>query len=98
MGTGTASGELTAATGVTAAVVIDFLADPDSPRESVEHALCECCRILREHHWSPERALAYCKRILEVQARAAGVERHTERYAWLKSQLVTWLINCYYRT
>lgn len=87
---GTTSGELTAA------VVIDFLADPDSPRETVEHALCECCRVLREHHWSPESALAYCKRILEVQARAVGAECDTERYAWLKSQIVTWLINCYY--
>lgn len=93
---GATSGELTVATDVAAAVVIDFLADSDAPREPVEQALCECVRVLREHGWPPEGALAYCKRLVEVQARAVGMERDQERHHWVSTQLVKWLLACYY--
>lgn len=95
-GKGTISPELTAATDVAAAVVIDFLADPDAPREVVEVALCTCCRVLREHGWPPESALAYCKRLVNVQAHAVGMERDPQRDNWVRTQLLKWFLECYY--
>lgn len=90
------SPELTAATDRAAAVALEFLEGVDTPEELVEAAFCECFRELRTHDWSPENALAYCKKVVAVQARAAGASVAHEGRRWMTANLVHWLLTCYY--
>jgi len=90
------SPELTAATDQAAALARDYLEDSNTPVDLVETAFCKCYEVLRAHGWTPENALAYCKRLVRVQAAAVGIPVGDDGPRWLTSSLVRWLLACYY--
>lgn len=78
-----------------AAVVGDFLRDPDIPPDLVEFAICEAMRVLRHRGVASGTVLAYCRRAISTQAAQLNPGETVPRRIWLDEQLARLLLRCY---